>query len=55
MQVIKNIFFETGFVINNKPPFKKENSYARLDYVVLEIFSGYILANGGVHLDHIHS
>ena len=27
VQVIKNIFFETGFVIDNKPPFKKENSY----------------------------
>ena len=23
VQVIKNIFFETGFVTNNKPPFKK--------------------------------
>ena len=39
VQVIKNIFFETGFVIN-KPPFKKENSYAWLDYVVPEIFAG---------------
>ena len=39
-QVIKNIFFETGFIINNKPPFKKENSYAWLDYVVPEIFAG---------------
>ena len=28
VQVIKNIFFETGFVANNKPPFKKENSSA---------------------------
>ena len=27
MQVIKNMFFETGFVIK-KPPLKKENSYA---------------------------
>ena len=40
VQVIKNIFSETGFVINNKPPFKKENSYAWLDYVVPEIFAG---------------
>ena len=39
VQVIKNIFFETGFVTNNKPPFKKENSSAWLDYVVLEIFA----------------
>ena len=29
-QVIKNIFFKTGFVIDNKPPLKKENSYAWL-------------------------
>ena len=28
VQVIKNIVFETGFVINDKPPLKKENSYA---------------------------
>ena len=28
VQVIKNIFFGTEFVINNKPPLKKENSYA---------------------------
>ena len=40
VQVIKNIFSETGFVINNKPPFKKEDSYAWLDYVVPEIFTG---------------
>ena len=40
VQVIKNVFFETGFVINNKSPFKKENSYAWLDYVVPEIFAG---------------
>ena len=39
MQVIKNMFFETGFVIK-KPPLKKENSYAWLDYVVPEIFAG---------------
>ena len=38
--VIKNIFFETGFVNNNKRPFKKENSYTWLDYVVPEIFAG---------------
>ena len=40
VQVIKNIFFGTEFVINNKPPLKKENSYAWLDYVVPEIFPG---------------
>ena len=40
VQVIKNIFFGTGFVINNKPPLKKENSYAWLDYVVPKIFPG---------------
>ena len=40
MQVIKNIFFETGFVTNNKLPFKKKNSYAWLDYVAPEIFAG---------------
>ena len=28
VQVFKNIVFETEFVIKNKPPFKKENSYA---------------------------
>ena len=38
VQVIKNNFSETGFVINNKPQFKKENSYAWLDYVVLKFF-----------------
>ena len=38
--VIKNIFFETGFVNNNKRSFKKENSYTWLDYVVPEIFAG---------------
>ena len=27
-QVIKNIFFKTGFVIDNKPPLEKENNYA---------------------------
>ena len=53
VQVVKNIFFETGFVINNKLPFKKENSYAWLDYVVPEISVGVNLADGGVHLDHI--
>ena len=42
-QVIKNIFFETGFIINNKPPFKKENSYAWLDYAVPEIFAGHFV------------
>ena len=40
VQVIKNFFSETGFVINNKLPFKKENSYAWLDYFVPEIFAG---------------
>ena len=40
VQVIKNIVFGTRFVINNKPPLKKENSYAWLDYVVPEIFAG---------------
>ena len=39
-QVIKNIFFKTGFVIDNKPPLKEENSYAWLDYVFPEIFAG---------------
>ena len=27
VRVIKNIFFGTGFAINNKPSLKKENSY----------------------------
>ena len=40
VQVIKNIFFETGFVTNNKQPFKKKNSDAWLDYVAPEIFAG---------------
>ena len=39
MQVIKNIFFETVFVVTNKLSLKKENSYARLD-VVPETFEG---------------
>ena len=52
MQVIKNTFFETGFVINNKPPLKKVNSYAWLDYVVTENLQEYISANGGKNLDH---
>ena len=34
VQVVKNN------VINNKPPFRKKNSYASLDYVVPEIFTG---------------
>ena len=33
-QLLRIFFFETGFVINNKQPLKKENSYAWLDYVV---------------------
>ena len=40
VQVIKNISWEAGFVINDKPPIKKENSYAWLDNVVPEIFAG---------------
>ena len=39
VQIIKNTIFETGFVINDKPLFRKENSYAWLDYVVPEIFA----------------
>ena len=45
VQVIKNIVFETGFVVNDKPPLKKENSYAW----------EYISVNGGAQLDHILS
>ena len=52
VQVIKYIFFRTGFFIVNKPPLKKENSYSWLDYIVLEISAG---ANGGKDLDNILS
>ena len=39
VQVIKNIFFETVYVITNKLSLIKDNSYTRLD-VVPETFAG---------------